>query len=110
VVLPVLLVVVLRRIGYDRRGYLLQSAIALVAVSLGRLFGPEANINQAFVDPILKQTWGGAVTHVAVIVGALVLVVYPATHLLLVWCCPRGAAHPSWGAEGRPVTAAAPEA
>jgi hypothetical protein len=88
VVLPMLLLVVLRRIGYDRRGYVLQSAIAVVAVSLGRVFGPEANINHAFVDPILKTTWGGAVTHVAVIVGALVLVVYPLTHWLLLRVCP----------------------
>jgi hypothetical protein len=97
VVLPVLLLVVLRRIGYDRRGYLLQSVIAVVAVSLGRLFGPEANVNHAFVDPILKRTWGGAVTHVAVVAGALVLVVYPITHLLLVRLCPEPRPSPTIG-------------
>jgi hypothetical protein len=97
VVLPVLLVAVLRRTGYDRRGYLLQSAIAVVAVSLGRLFGPEANINHAFVDPILKRTWGGPLTHVAVVAGALVGIVYPATHLLLIQLCPREGTHPHWG-------------
>jgi hypothetical protein len=88
VVLPVLLVVVLRRTGYDRRGYLLQCAIAVVGISVGRLFGPEPNINHAFVDPILKTTWGGPVTHVAVISGALVFVAYPLTHWLLLWLCP----------------------
>jgi hypothetical protein len=100
--LPALLVAVLRRIGYDRRGYLLQSAIALVVVSAGRLFGPEANINHAFVDPVLKQAWGGALTQVGVIVGALVLVVYPATHLLLVRLCPRPQDEPlvEWGRDG----------
>jgi len=87
VVLPVLLVVVLRRIGYDRRGYLLQCAIAVVGISIGRLLGPEPNINHAFVDPILKRSWGGAVTHVAVVAGALVFVAYPLTHLLLVRLC-----------------------
>lgn len=89
VILPLLLVVVLRRIGYDRRGYLLQSAIAIVGVVVGRFFGPEANINYAFVDPILKKTWGGPVTHIAVVAGALVLVGYPLTHLLLVRLCLR---------------------
>jgi hypothetical protein len=89
VILPVLLLVVLRRVGYDRRGYLLQSAIAVAGVVVGRLFGPVANINHAFVDPILKRTWGGPVTHVAVVAGALVLVAYPLTHLLLVRLCPR---------------------
>jgi hypothetical protein len=103
VVLPVLLVVVLRRIGYDRRGYLLQSVISLVAVSLGRLFGPEPNINHAFVDPILKRTWGGAATHIGVIVGALVLVVYPATHLLLERLCPGPTSDPLARAREEPL-------
>jgi len=84
VLLPPLLVFALRRVGYDRRGYALQSAIAILGVSIGRLFGPEANVNDAFVDPILKKTWGGPLTHVAVVAGALVLVAYPLTHLVLV--------------------------
>ena len=52
----------LRRLGYDRRGYLLQSAIAVAAVSAGRLLGPAANVNHAFVDPIFRRAWGGAVS------------------------------------------------
>lgn len=92
VVLPVLLVWALRRVGYDRRGYLLQCAIALAGVVVGRLLGPEANINQAFVDPICKRTWGGAFTHVAVVVGFLVLLAYPLTHLLLTALCRPAAA------------------
>jgi hypothetical protein len=83
VALPVALVVALRRIGYDSRGYWLQSAIAVAGVSLGRLFGPQANINNAFVDPILKRSWGGPLTHVAVVAGFLVLVAYPLSHLAL---------------------------
>jgi hypothetical protein len=109
VILPVLLLVILRRIGYDRRGYLLQSAIALGGVALGRLFGPGANINHAFLDPILKRSWGGPVTHVAVVAGALVLVAYPLTHLLLVRLCPLADPGP-WRAEAAPgaSTAAVP--
>lgn len=87
VVLPPLLVYLLRRLGYDRRGYWLQSAIAIAGVLLGRLFGPEANINQAFVDPLLKRSWGGAATHLAVIAGFLVLVAYPLTDRVLVRLC-----------------------
>jgi hypothetical protein len=94
VVLPVTLVLVLRRIGYDRRGYLLQSAIAIVAVAAGRLFGPVANINYAFVDPILKRAWGGPVIQVAVVSGFMVLVAYPLSHLLLVALCPARAGKP----------------
>jgi hypothetical protein len=40
VILPVLLLVVLRRIGYDRRGYLLQSAIAIAGSLSGASSGP----------------------------------------------------------------------
>ena len=90
--LPVVLLPALRRPGYDGRGYWLQSAIAIVAVAVGRLFGPTANINYAYVEPLLKRTWGGPVTHVAVVAGFLVLLVYPLTHVLLTRLCPRSRA------------------
>jgi hypothetical protein len=90
VVLPVLLIVVLRRIGYDRRGYLLQSAIAVVGVLVGRLLGPVANVNGAFVDPLLGRTWGPPLVHMAVVAGFLVLVAYPLTHLVILWLVPAG--------------------
>jgi hypothetical protein len=69
---------------------------AVVAVAIGRLFGPGPNINYAFVDPILKTTWGGPVTHVTVISGALVLVAYPLTHVLLVRLCPQEGSDRLW--------------
>ena len=56
VILPVFLVTTLRRIGYDPRGYPLQSAIAVAGVSAGRFFGSVANINGSFADSILKRT------------------------------------------------------
>jgi hypothetical protein len=87
VALPVALVHALRRTGYDARGYWLQSAIAFAMVSVGRLFGPQANINNAFVDPILSRSWGGAASHVAVVAGFLILVAYPLSHLALRRLC-----------------------
>jgi hypothetical protein len=87
VALPLALVHVARQIGYDARGYWLQSLIAVLAVSAGRLFGPAANINHAFFDPFVKRGWGGPLTHVLVVVGALVLVAYPLSHLLLERLC-----------------------
>lgn len=81
--MPVILVYALRRVGYDRRGWALQSAITVVAVVAGRLLGPEMNVNHAFVDPIFKRSWEPAVLHVAIVVGALVLVAYPLTHAVL---------------------------
>jgi hypothetical protein len=91
VAVSAVLLYALRRLGYDRRGYLLQSAIAIAAVAAGRLCGPAANVNHAFVDPIFRRAWGGAVSHVAVVAGTLVLLVYPLTHLALARFLPRRA-------------------
>jgi hypothetical protein len=83
VALPLVLLRALRRAGYDRRALLLQSAIAVAAIVAGRLLGPAANVNHAFLDPFFKRSWGPAPVHVAVVAGALVGVVYPVTHLAL---------------------------
>jgi hypothetical protein len=80
---PVAQMLALRRAGYDRRGYALQAGIAVAAVIAGRWCRPEANVNFAFADPFFRRAWGGPVTHVALISGALVLVVYPLVHLAL---------------------------
>ena len=58
VALPPLLVFALRRIGYDPRGYLLQSGIVVAAVTAGRFFGPVANINYAYVRAALRAHLG----------------------------------------------------
>lgn len=84
VLLPPTLLWSLRRLGYDRRALVLQSAIGTLAVIGGRLLGtPEANINYAYVAPFFGRALGPAPLHLAAIVGALLLVMYPATHLLL---------------------------
>jgi hypothetical protein len=83
VVLPILLLVALRRTRYDLRAYPLQSLIAVTAVVAGRLVGPHVNINYAFVDPLLKRSWQPAALHVALIAGALAGVLYPLMHAAL---------------------------
>jgi hypothetical protein len=81
---PPLLLWSLRQVGYDRRGFPLQAALAAVAVSASRLaLGPDTNQNFAYRDPILGRAWGPAPVHVAVIVGALVVGLYWPTHALL---------------------------
>lgn len=97
VAMPVVQMAALRRTGYDRRGYPLQAAIALAAVIAGRLCGPDANVNFAFTDPIFRRAWGGALTHVALMAGALALVVYPLVHLALARAFPPPAVRPSAG-------------
>ena len=80
---PLLLVYTLRRVGYDRRGLALQSAIATAAILLGRLFGPAANLNHAFRDPILKRSFEPAALHLAIVIGVLVGLLYPLTDAVL---------------------------
>ncbi len=97
VAIPLAQVAALRRTGYDRRGYALQCAIALLAVIAGRLCGPQGNINYAFTDPILHRAWGGPITHVALMVAGLTLVVYPLMHGALARAFPPPPRVPSAG-------------
>ncbi len=77
-----LLIAALRRSGYDRRGFALQLALALLAVAAGRLAPVAANVNYAHVDPFFQRDLGGPCAHVALVVSALA-VVYAATHAVL---------------------------
>jgi hypothetical protein len=83
VMVPAVQLYALGRVGYDRRGYLLQGAIGLLAIVGGRFCGPAANVNYAFTDPLFKRAWGGPVTHVLLMTGVLALVIYPLVHLAL---------------------------
>jgi hypothetical protein len=81
--MPALVLWALSRSGYDRRGWTLQSAIALAAFIAARFTSPAENINFAFVDPFFHRTWGPGPIHVAVSVLFMMFVVYLPTHLLL---------------------------
>jgi hypothetical protein len=83
VALPAVLLWSVHKLGYDRRGFALQAAIAAAALPAARLGGPAKNINFAFRDPIFKLAWGPAPAHLAVIYAVLVAVIYLPTHLLL---------------------------
>jgi hypothetical protein len=83
VLMPVLLLWVLARTGYDRRGWALQCAIALVAFVAARFTSPEANINYAFHDPFIHRAWGPPPIHVLTSWLFMAVVVYLPTHLAL---------------------------
>jgi len=83
VALPALLLWTLRRTGYDRRGWLLQSGIAGAVLVTSRLVAPERNLNFAFRDPIFDRAWGPAPVHLALILGFLVVLFYWPAHVLL---------------------------
>jgi hypothetical protein len=94
---PVLLVWCLRRVGYDRRGWRLQAAIATVALCICRAFSPAGeNINYVFRDPFADRAIGPPLVHLGLVVLVLVGVVYGATHRLLRARLPRPA-----GGKGR---------
>ncbi len=83
VVWPLLLVWSLRRVGYDRRGLLLQAAITLCALVASRAFGPALNLNYAFRDPIWGRALGPSPVHLAATFGAIVGLVCAPTHFVL---------------------------
>lgn len=89
VALPIVLLWALVRTGYDRRGFALQSAIALGALLASRWAGPAANINFAFRDPFFHRAWGPAPLHIAISFLALAAAVYYPTHLALKKLFPR---------------------
>jgi Zn-dependent protease len=88
VFMPVVLLWSLRRVGYDRRGWKLQSAILAGLLVSSRLCDPALNLNYAFSDPIFHRAWGPAPVHVAVMFVAIVAIFYWPTHLFLAWIFP----------------------
>lgn len=87
---PLLLIFCVRRAGYDRRGWLLQTGIFAAGVTVARLATPvEENVNFAFKDPFLGEQLGPPLVHLAVVVLAMGCIAYGATHGLLARYCPE---------------------
>lgn len=87
--LPLILLWSLRRVGYDRRGWKLQSMILAVLLIASRFFGASWNLNYAFSDPVFHRAWGPAPLHLAVMFIAIVALLYVPTHLFLSWAFPE---------------------
>lgn len=84
IVMPFLLLWALRQIGYDRRGWITQTLIALPVVVSSRLAAtPVTNINFVFTDPFFHRAWGPAPLHLIAVLLFLSFVVYLSTHWLL---------------------------
>jgi len=83
--LPILLVAVCARIGYDRRALALQSAITASVIVISRWMGPAANLNSAFVDPVFQRALGPAPIHLTIIFAGTALLFYLPAHLFLSW-------------------------
>jgi hypothetical protein len=92
---PVLVVWAARRVGYDARGFWLQSGLAAAVMAFSRLGDPVRNPNMAFRDPIFQQTWGPAPVHVAFMLVVLIFVIYWPTHQVLRRALPPAGARPN---------------
>jgi hypothetical protein len=80
---PPLLIWALRRVGYDRRALIAQSALTAVVLVASRCAPAGANANFAYTDPFFGRQWGSAPAHVAVIALVLAVCVYWPTHAAL---------------------------
>ncbi len=86
IALPIVLLLSLRRTGYDPRALRLQSLIAVAVVITSRFIDPQKNINFAIADPFFRRSWGPAPVHLAVILAPLILLIYLPTHIVLKRC------------------------
>jgi hypothetical protein len=82
IVLPFILLSSLSRLGYDRRGWKLQSAILVPVLIASHFVTRDQNLNFAVKDPFLHRSYGPAPTHLFITFLFLVFVVYFPTHLL----------------------------
>lgn len=84
IVVPLLLLWVIWRMGYDRRALKLQATIGAAALIAGRLWGgPVDNINFAFRDPFFNWSWGPTPLHLLVMFAGMILLDYWPMHWLL---------------------------
>ena len=81
---PLLLWAVLRRTGYDPRGWALQAAVAALALAAGRWLAPaDGNVNFAWADPFFGRQLGPAALHLLLCWSVLAGVAYGASHWML---------------------------
>jgi hypothetical protein len=83
--LPILLIVLCARIGYDRRALVLQSGITFCVMAISRWMGPTENLNFTFLDPVFHRALGPAPIHFAIIFAGAVLAFYLPAHMFLKW-------------------------
>jgi hypothetical protein len=82
IALPFILLWSLTRLGYDRRGWKLQSAILLPVLIASRFVTPDQNLNFTVKDPFLHRSYGPAPTHLAITFFFLIFLVYFPSHVL----------------------------
>ncbi len=81
---PLLLLFLLSRTGYDRRGWRLQALVAAIVIPLSRLVtDPAENVNFAFAAPLFGRQLGSPALHLAILIVATTVGLYGPVHRLL---------------------------
>lgn len=81
--LPVILLYAVHKVGYDRRAFALQSAIAGILLIVSRFLSADLNVNYAYRDPLWHHAWAPALLHVLIILLGIIAVIYLPTHIAL---------------------------
>jgi len=83
VFLPVLLLWLVKRLGYDRRALLAQTLLMIAVLTVTYLAtDPKQNINWAFGPGVKPQAWMPAPTYLALLMVSFFLIAYLPAHLL----------------------------
>jgi hypothetical protein len=83
VVLPGVLLWAVWKLGYDRSGLAIQTAIAAVLLVASRFLSADLNMNYAYRDPVFDRAWGPPPVHLGVILLGAAVLLYLPTHIML---------------------------
>jgi hypothetical protein len=84
VALPIVLLWMVHRLGYDRRAWALQTLVALVVLPVTyALTDPDDNVNWVYGPGSRPQTLVGPRAYLALVMVLFPVVIYLPTHLLL---------------------------
>jgi hypothetical protein len=84
IVLPVVLVWLAHRLGYDRRAWAFQTVVALIVLPVTYwLTAPSDNVNWVYGPGSKPQTWISRPAYLALVMVFFPLVIYLPTHFLL---------------------------
>lgn len=84
VFVPLLLLWLVRRLGYDRRGWILQTAVAWLVLPLSFVVAdPAKNLNWLWAPFGIEQTWMPPLAFLGVAMLVYPLLLYLPTHLAL---------------------------
>jgi hypothetical protein len=81
--LPLILLNTLQRVGYDRRAFAFQSALAACLLIVSRFLSADLNMNYVYRDPVWHHAWAPGPLHVLITLVAIIAAIYLPTHLIL---------------------------